>query len=219
MQSDITGMKSSEKTSDVKPATGWGKSLDEGILWRIHFGDGVVYMNGKDGDIVTIGDLNSSEKGTGARKSFGKAHVELVNWRSAVNLLKRSEANGLYLDCLYELGCFQETHDTRYLQRIASHLYGYGLEHIGIQEAADVLEFGRHKYAAWNWAKGMPWSIPVGCIARHLIALYEGQELDPESGKKHKGHVMCNILMLVEFSLSYPEGNDLPTVWLTNGTF
>lgn len=79
---------------------------------------------------------------------------------------------------------------------------------IGLRSAAQVFEYGKAKYAAWNWAKGMPWSVPVDCMLRHLEAIQRGEDIDPESGLPHIGHLMCNALMLATYRETYPEGND-----------
>lgn len=83
-----------------------------------------------------------------------------------------------------------------------------------LRTAAEVLEYGTEKYAAWNWAKGMPWSVPYACMMRHLDAWYRGEEIDPESGKSHLGHAMCNLLMLTHYEDFYPEGDDRPPAYL-----
>lgn len=79
-----------------------------------------------------------------------------------------------------------------------------------LKDCADVFEYGAQKYAAWNWAKGMDWSIPYACALRHLEAWYRGEDIDPESGKPHLGHVMCNLIMLSHYARCYPEGDDRP---------
>lgn len=108
-----------------------------------------------------VGDVNSTERGSGARYNAGKTRYGLV----PLHLLK---------------------------------------------PAADVFEYGSRKYAAWNWAKGMNWDIPYECAMRHLDAWYRGEDLDPESGLPHLGHVMCNLIMLVHFSSHYAEGDNRP---------
>lgn len=73
-----------------------------------------------------------------------------------------------------------------------------------------VWMYGAAKYAAWNWAKGMAWSIPYACCMRHLIAWYRGEETDPESGQSHIDHAICNLLMIKHFEEVYREGDDRP---------
>src|SRR5690606_7050318 len=110
---------------------------------------------------------------------------------------------------LESLGLFQKTRDPGYLYDIFHRLSTDGWE-----ECARVFEYGRRKYAAWNWAKGMPWSVPIGCAARHLLAMIRGEIDDPESTHPHRGHVFCNVVMLLHYMDYYPEGNDLPPLEL-----
>lgn len=66
-----------------------------------------------------------------------------------------------------------------------------------LENTARVFTFGKHKYSAWNWAKpGMKMSTIIGCIKRHLAAIERGEDVDPESGLPHTGHLGCNLLML-----------------------
>jgi len=81
---------------------------------------------------------------------------------------------------------------------------------VTLEDEARVWEYGKKKYAAWNWAKGMPWSVPFACAVRHLSAWQRGEDLDPESGLPHIAHVACNIRMLTLYSKTYPEGDDRP---------
>ena len=81
---------------------------------------------------------------------------------------------------------------------------------VTLEEEAKVWEYGKAKYAAWNWAKGMSWSVPYACALRHLSAWQRGEEIDPESGQSHLAHVMCNIRMLMLYSKTYKEGDDRP---------
>ena len=110
---------------------------------------------------MTVGDVNSKEKGSGARYNDNKPDYSLIPmWTLA--------------------------------------------------DEAKVWEYGKRKYAAWNWAKGMPWSVPLACALRHLAAWQRGEELDHESGLPHLAHAMCNLRMLTMFATTYPEGDDRP---------
>lgn len=111
---------------------------------------------------MSIGDVNSQERGSGARFNSTKTKWSLM----PLHLLK---------------------------------------------EVVDVWEYGAVKYAAWNWAKGMPWSVPYECILRHLFRWYwHGERNDPESGKSHLAHIICNVMMLMHYERGYPEGDDRP---------
>ena len=61
----------------------------------------------------------------------------------------------------------------------------------------------------------MPWSVPLACAARHiLLGPMAGESIDSESGLSHRGHFLCNIVMLLTFVRTYPEGDDRPSKWL-----
>lgn len=117
----------------------------------------------------TTGDVNSQEKGSGARYDAGKTRYELI----------------------------------------PTHL---------LKSTADVFAYGANKYAAWNWTKGMPWSKVIGCLKRHLAAIESGEDIDPESGLPHIGHLMCNALMLEHYRENYKTGDDRPSKWFTQKT-
>jgi len=68
-----------------------------------------------------------------------------------------------------------------------------------IREEAWVWQINRGKYGAFNWQKGMPWSIPMNCILRHAFSMAEGEWRDPESGRPHAAHIACNVSMLIYY--------------------
>lgn len=150
-----------------------------------------------------IGDVTSDAKGSGARYNAGKPDFSLVPLRMVADSYTDTDA----VRALRQLGRFQETHDTAHLLYAISELGLYGWA-----ECARVFTYGKAKYAAWNWAKGMPWSVPLACAARHLMAMIDGEDNDPESGLPHRGHVFCNVVMLLQYTKTYTEGNDLPPV-------
>lgn len=81
---------------------------------------------------------------------------------------------------------------------------------VTLEDEARVWEYGKRKYAAWNWAKGMAWSVPFACLMRHLAAWQRGEDIDPESGYPHLDHIACNVRMLKLYSTTYKEGDDRP---------
>jgi hypothetical protein len=83
-----------------------------------------------------------------------------------------------------------------------------------LEDEARVWMYGQKKYAAWNWAKGMDWSIPYACALRHLSAWQRGEENDIESGLPHLAHAMCNLRMLTLYSKTYLAGDSRPKEWL-----
>ena len=109
-----------------------------------------------------VGDINSTQKGSGARANNGKISFAIT----PLPLLA---------------GC------------------------------ARVWMSGLLKYAPWNWAKGMQWSVPFDCLCRHLFKWwYLGEDIDSESGEHHLDLVLCNLFMLKHYTKTYPEGDDRP---------
>lgn len=155
-----------------------------------------------------IGDLNSTAKGSGARFNTGKAPMELIPLRIVADSLNpgSGEPGFQAATALQELGRWQETGEIIELHRVLDTL---GAD-AGWLDCAHVFDYGKRKYAEWNWAKGMAWSIPLACAARHLMQMINGEENDAESGLPHRGHVFCNIVMLLTFIRTFPEGDDRP---------
>lgn len=108
-----------------------------------------------------VGDVNSKEKGSGARYNGGKPDFSLIPLDTLVDEVR-------------------------------------------------VWMYGKEKYAAWNWTKGMAWSIPFACLLRHMAAWQRGEENDPESGLPHLAHAACNLRMLTLYSKNFREGDDRP---------
>lgn len=152
---------------------------------------------------MSVGDVNSNEKGSGARFNDGKVplHFIPVNlWAEYWGVKHRGDGAPAIIDGLSEW-------QRRALP--ASEV----LKMVPVEwfhEAARVFEFGSKKYASWNWAKGMVWSIPLGCILRHFEAIFQGELDDPESGLQHAGHIVCNLIMLVHYEDFYREGDNRP---------
>lgn len=79
-----------------------------------------------------------------------------------------------------------------------------------LKACADVFAYGERKYARWNWMKGMPWMAVIASLLRHLDAFQRGEDIDPESGLPHLGHIMCNVVMLCHYADHYVDGDDRP---------
>lgn len=64
-----------------------------------------------------------------------------------------------------------------------------------------VLMYGEKKYARDNWKKGLNRKEILDSMMRHLTALIDGEEFDPESQEHHIGHIMCNCLFYSYFNV------------------
>lgn len=160
---------------------------------------------------MAVGDVNSQARGAGARYNDGKPPMELIpltiiadQWASDAE----RNLDDLAL-VMRDLGDFQRTGGVAFLMRAITDLGAPWVE------CSRVFDYGRSKYNEWNWAKGMAWSIPLACAARHLMQMADGEVNDKESGLPHSGHVLCNLVMLATFVRTYREGNDLPIQWLS----
>lgn len=70
-----------------------------------------------------------------------------------------------------------------------------------LMEIGRVAGFGAHKYARYNFAKGYAWSLSYDALQRHLMAFWNGEDNDPESGLPHLAHAGWHCLALMTFSL------------------
>ena len=65
-------------------------------------------------------------------------------------------------------------------------------------ETAKALGCGAVKYGPWNWRENnVEMMTDLGAMRRHIDALIDGEDIDPESGAHHLGHVAagCGIVL------------------------
>lgn len=68
-----------------------------------------------------------------------------------------------------------------------------------ISEVMDVLEMGAQKYKPSNWRK-VEVSQYEEALLRHIMKYFAGETIDPESGKHHLAHAVCDALFIQELS-------------------
>lgn len=74
------------------------------------------------------------------------------------------------------------------------------VDYKALEPMVQVLMFGKEKYAAWNWAKGLPITQICESMLRHTYAYLSCEDKDPESGLPHVGHILCNAMFLSHMS-------------------
>lgn len=76
------------------------------------------------------------------------------------------------------------------------------------EDMVKVLEFGANKYEAHNWKKGHYTTKLCESLMRHLFAYLSGEDVDPESGCSHIGHIQCNAMFLAYSAKHHPDLDD-----------
>ncbi len=70
-----------------------------------------------------------------------------------------------------------------------------------VLEEAGVWTFGKAKYEAYNWHKGISYSRILAAIARHQALLSAGIDMDYETKRHHAASIRCGCAMLIQFCL------------------
>jgi hypothetical protein len=87
---------------------------------------------------------------------------------------------------------------------------------IWITGVARVLTFGKKKYAAHNWRKGIETSRLLAACLRHIFAFLSGEDRDPETGECHLDHASCCLMFARELWETRPDLDDRYKVGTTN---
>lgn len=82
------------------------------------------------------------------------------------------------------------------------------LSSLALIKVAEVMTFGKKKYSAHNWRKGISYCRLLAAALRHIFAYLGGESIDPESGKSHIAHAICCLMMILEFETTRPELDD-----------
>lgn len=78
-----------------------------------------------------------------------------------------------------------------------------------LEDLVRVLEFGAEKYERDNWKKGLPVTKIYDSLMRHIIAFFNKiEDVDPESGVNHIGHMMANVMFLAYMYKNKKELDD-----------
>lgn len=70
-----------------------------------------------------------------------------------------------------------------------------------LQALGAVMESGAAKYGRFNWReKTVSSTVYYDAALRHLMAWFDGEDTDPESGQPHLAHVMACVCILLDAS-------------------
>ena len=168
-----------------------------------------------------IGDVNSNVVGSGARMHGGKPRYDLLPLKIIQRSLPPHIKDKIECRVLHWLGKLQENPQEKAEQERGWEALQWLVMNDPLKwwnYTTQVMEYGSKKYAPWNWAKGMPWSVVIGCVARHAMKIIDletknttdpEEQLDAESGLPHRAHMICNLMFLLYYIEHYPQGNDL----------
>ena len=78
---------------------------------------------------------------------------------------------------------------------------------------ANVMGLGASKYGAYNWREHkVSSSVYQSAAMRHLLAWWEGEDKDPESGQCHLAHAMACMAILLDAENKGMLNDDRPQV-------
>ncbi len=77
-----------------------------------------------------------------------------------------------------------------------------------MEEILKVFAFGEKKYHRFNYRQGFKQSRLIAAAFRHLTAHVRGEDIDPESGLRHLGHLGCCVMMLLHNILDGKSEDD-----------
>lgn len=67
------------------------------------------------------------------------------------------------------------------------------------RQVSQALECGAIKYGPWNWRdNNVELMTYLGAMKRHIDAVIDGEDIDPESGAHHLGHVAAGCAIVLD---------------------
>ena len=149
--------------------------------------------------------------GKGERKNSGKPRVDFLPL-SVFRLLYSFTGPSMPVDLLALAEWFYKDKSLlrAYAFKTDSTTPNYTGYFKSLRGVTDVFTKGAEKYAERNWERGMSWSTVYQSAMRHGFKVLAGEEIDEESGLPHIDHYNCNITMLLEYEVTYKEGDDRP---------
>lgn len=82
------------------------------------------------------------------------------------------------------------------------------LSPIALTKIGQVMTYGKKKYSANNWRKGLAWSRVLAAAIRHILSYLGGEDKDSETGLSHIAHAACCLMFLLEFEETHKNLDD-----------
>lgn len=82
------------------------------------------------------------------------------------------------------------------------------LDRHALEQIAAVLQHGADKYAAENWRGGIEYTRLIAATLRHVMAISDGEDTDPESNLPHAAHACCCLMFLMWMMKHRPDLDD-----------
>lgn len=82
------------------------------------------------------------------------------------------------------------------------------LDRTALMSMAAVLHHGQIKYGAENWRGGISYTRLISAAMRHLHAVNDCEDIDPETGELHAAHAMCSLMFLIWMMRCRPDLDD-----------
>lgn len=79
---------------------------------------------------------------------------------------------------------------------------------VALLELAKASTYGNIKYKRGGYLHGIEWSRTYSATLRHLLAFWDGEDIDSESNLLHLSHALWNVMALVNLYYYYPKNDD-----------
>ena len=77
-----------------------------------------------------------------------------------------------------------------------------------LEEVVKVYTLGAEKYGERNWEKGISYTRIFAAVMRHIVAWWNGEDADSESGLSHLAHAAWGMLALLYYEKHRKEFDD-----------